>query len=152
MQSSVIFLTFALFLAVSGVVNADSDNNKHDSDSNKYSVADVKGTYSFSFDGQVVGVAPVAAIGAIHADGKGNITKAVRTISVGGLAISQTFTCTLIVRADGMGSATCPLHNPAHGFPPVETFNFVIEDDGNAFRMVGTTAGIVVSGSGRRQR
>ncbi|MBT8127845.1 MAG: hypothetical protein KJP15_10195 [Gammaproteobacteria bacterium] len=151
MQSSFIFLRFALFLAVSGIVNADSDNYKHDSDSNRYSVADVKGNYGFSFDGEVVGVAPVAAIGAIRADGRGNITKAIRTISVGGLAITQTFTCTLKVGPNGTGSATCPLDNPAHGFPPVETFDFVIEDDANAFRLVGTTPGIVVFGSGRRQ-
>jgi hypothetical protein len=151
MQRSVIFLTLSLLLAVLGVVNADSDNYKRESDSNRYSVADVRGKYSFSFNGRVVGVAPVAAIGAIHADGKGNITKAVRTISVGGLAITQTFTCTLKVRSNGTGSATCPLANPAHGFPPVETFDFIIENGGKAFRMVGTTAGIVVLGSGRKQ-
>ena len=151
MQRSVIFPILSLLLAVSGVVNADSDNDKRDSDSNKYSVVDIKGKYSFSFDGEVVGVAPVAAIGAMQADGKGNITKAVRTISVGGLAITQRFTCTLIVRPNGTGSATCPLANPAHGFPPVETFDFVIENHGKGFRLVGTTAGIVVSGSGRKQ-
>lgn len=151
MQRSVIFPILSLLLSVSGVVNADFDNDKRNSDSNVFSVADVKGKYSFSFDGQVVGVTAVAAIGAMHADGRGNITKAVRTISVGGLAITQRFTCTLKVHPNGTGSATCPLANPAHGFPPVETFDFVFEDHGKGFRLVGTTAGIVVSGSGRKQ-
>ena len=116
-----------------------------------YSVADIKGNYSFSFDGQIVGVAPVAATGAFAADGKGNIFRAVRTISVGGVPATETFTCTLTVNPDGTGSAVCPLDQPAPGFPPIETFDFVLEDNKKAFRMVATTPGIVVLGSGRKQ-
>ena len=152
MQKSVIFLTLSLLLPVSGVVKADSDDDEFDSDNDKFSVADVKGNYSVSFDGEILGVGPVAATGAFYADGKGNIPKAVRTISVGGEPNTETFTCTLIVNPNGTGSATCPLDDPAPGFPDVETFDFVIEDDGDAFRIVGTTAGIVVLGSGRKQR
>ncbi|MGI9301685.1 MAG: hypothetical protein ACR2RB_03120 [Gammaproteobacteria bacterium] len=122
-----------------------------DSDRKGFSVADIKGRYSFSFDGQIVGVAPVAATGVFRADGKGNVTNAVRTISVGGQAQTETFTCTLTVNRNGTGSAICPLDTPAPGFPPVETFDFVLEGKAKAFRLVGTTAGIVVLGSGRKQ-
>ena len=152
MQKSIILLSLSLLLPVSGVVTADSDSDKHDSDRDEFSVADVIGDYSFSFDGQIVGIAPVAATGAFSANGKGKITEAVRTISVGGQTNTETFTCTLIVNPNGTGSATCPLDDPAPGFPEVETYDFVIEDDGDAFRMVSTTAGVVVLGSGRKQR
>jgi hypothetical protein len=134
------FLGALLFLQVSIVV-ADK----------RFTEGDVKGRYGFSFQGEVVGVAPVAATGRMLADGKGNITDAVRTINVGGVPATETFTCTLIVNADGTGSAVCPLDEPAPGFPPVETFDFVIEENGKAFRFVGTTPGIVVLGSGVKQ-
>jgi hypothetical protein len=57
----------------------------------------------------------------------------------------------LTVNAKGTGSAVCPLDNPAPGFPPVETFDFVLEEKGKALRFVGTTPGIVVLGSSARQ-
>ena len=136
-------LTIAL-LAASTAINAESSGKT-------FSVADVKGNYGFSFDGQIVGVAPVAATGAFSADGKGNITSAVRTISVGGVPITETFTCTLTVNPNGTGSAVCPLDQPSPNFPAVETFDFVLEDNKKAFRMVGTTPGAVVLGAGRRQ-
>ena len=125
-------------------VNAESSGKE-------FSVADIKGNYGFSFDGEIVGVAPVAATGAFSADGKGNITSAVRTISVGGVPLTETFTCTLTVNPNGTGSAVCPLDQPSPGFPAVETYDFVLEDNKKAFRMVGTTPGAVVLGAGRRQ-
>jgi hypothetical protein len=112
-----------------------------------FSLKDIRGAYSFSFQGEIVGVGPVAAIGRLEADGKGNITRASRTISINGASLFQTFTCTLFVDPDGTGSATCPLDDP----PIVETFDFVLEDKGRTFRFVGTTPGIVVLGSGERQ-
>ena len=116
-----------------------------------FSVKDVRGDYGFSFQGQIIGVGPVAAVGALSADGKGNVTEAVRTISINGVPLTETFTCTLTVNANGTGTAVCPLDNPAPGFPPVETFSFVLEEKGRAFRLVGTTPGIVVVGSGQQQ-
>lgn len=116
-----------------------------------FTVGDVKGRYGFSFEGEIVGLASVAATGMMVADGEGNITNAVRTISVGGVPITETFTCTLLVNANGTGSAVCPLDAPAPGSPAVETFDFVIEANGKAFRFVSTTPGIVVLGSGARQ-
>ncbi len=112
---------------------------------------DVKGNFAFSWQGEIVGLGPVAAAGLIDADGKGNITQAVRTISVGGSSVTQTFTCTLAVNPNGTGSADCLLDDPAPGFLPQETFDFVLEDKAKGFRFVGTTPGFVVLGSGRRQ-
>lgn len=116
-----------------------------------FSVKDIKGHYSFSFDGQIYGVGPVAAIGAFQADGKGSITEAVRTISVLGEARMESFTCTLEINPNGTGKANCPLDNPTPGAPDVETFDFVLEGNGKSFRLVGTTPGIVVLGGGQRQ-
>lgn len=116
-----------------------------------FSVKDVRGNYGFSFQGQIVDVGPVGAVGRITADGDGNVTEAVRTISINGVPVTETFTCTITVDPDGTGSAVCPLDNPIPGSPPVETFDFVLEDKARAFRIVGTTPGIVVVGSGREQ-
>ncbi len=116
-----------------------------------FSERDVRGAYAFSFDGEIVGVGPVAATGMMRSDGRGNIPDAVRTISVNGVPLTETFTCTLTVNPNGTGTAVCPLDSPAPGFPPVETFDFVLEDKARAFRFVGTTPGIVVLGSGLQQ-
>ena len=118
---------------------------------NKFTEKDVRGAYAFSFSGEIVGVGPIAATGRMLADGNGNIPEAVRTISVNGVPQTETFTCTITVNANGTGSAVCPLDNPAPGFPPVETFDFVLEEKGRSFRFVGTTPGIVVLGSGLNQ-
>lgn len=120
-------------------------------DDNGYTLADVKGNYGFSFNGQIVGYAPIAAAGVITADGKGNIPKAVRTISVGGMINTQTFSCTYTINPNGTGSAFCPLDAPITGFPNVETFDFVMQDKGKAFRIVGTTPGVAIVGTGKRQ-
>ena len=140
-KSLFIVLVSTLLLSSSAVVFADKS----------FSVGDVKGHYGFSFQGEIVGVAAVAATGMMVADGKGNITDAVRTITVGGVPVTETFTCTLHVNPDGTGSAVCPLDAPAPGFPPVETFDFVMEQNGKAFRFVSTTPGVVILGSGARQ-
>ncbi|MBW2448898.1 MAG: hypothetical protein JRE92_00545 [Deltaproteobacteria bacterium] len=116
-----------------------------------FSVKDVRGNYGFSFQGQIVEVGPVAAVGLITADGRGNVTEAVRTISINGVPVTETFTCTITVNPDGTGSAVCPLDDPLPGAPPEETFDFVLEHKARAFRLVGTTPGIVVVGSGRKQ-
>src|SRR5262245_44377127 len=66
-------------LAVVPVIEAD--------ESETFSVRDVKGPNAFAFDGFVtVGqvMAPASAVGRFIADGKGNITSAVRTLVVGG--------------------------------------------------------------------
>jgi len=148
---SIQFFVISAFLAVISIfmgitqAKAGEQNKGH-----KYTLSDVKGRYSFSFKGEIVGVGSVAAVGYIRADGKGNISKAERTISVLGTATTETFTCTYTISPNGKGAAECPLDSPAPGFPSVETFVYVLEENGNAFRMVGTTPGIVVSGGGHK--
>jgi hypothetical protein len=114
--------------------------------------ADVEGPYAFSFDGTVIGTGPVAATGVVVADGKGNITSGVRTLNVNGFVAQQTFACEYSVNPDGTGSAVCLLDNPLPGAPAVETFDFALERRARAFRLLGTTAGITVLGSGAKQR
>lgn len=139
----------ALALTISGAALADKAFPvKH---GKAFTVKDVKGSYAFSFQGEVIGLGPVAAAGVIRADGRGNITEAVRTISVNGAPVVETFTCTITVNRDGTGAAECPLDDPLPGFPIEETFDFALEDNAKGFRLVGTTPGIVVVGSGRRQ-
>jgi hypothetical protein len=116
-----------------------------------FTVRDVKGRYVFSFQGELVGVALVAATGVIKADGKGNVTDGVRMITVNGVPATETFTCSITVQPNGTGAAVCPADNPAPGFPEVETYNFVLQDRGKGFRFIGTTAGTVIFGSGERQ-
>jgi hypothetical protein len=116
-----------------------------------FTVHDVKGRYIFSFQGEVVGLAVLAATGVLNADGNGNITDGVRMISINGVAATQTFTCSIIVYPNGTGSAECPSDDPLQGFPPVETYSFVLQDNGKGFRFIGTTAGSVVLGTGERQ-
>lgn len=113
--------------------------------------ADVEGPYAFSFDGTVIGAGPIAATGVLVADGRGHITSGVRTLNVNGSVAQQTFTCTYSVNPDGTGSAVCPVDDPQPGAPVVETFDFALEDGAKAFRLVGTTAGITVLGSGAKQ-
>ncbi len=116
-----------------------------------FTANDIEGRYAFSFQGEIIGVGVVAATGMIKADGRGNITEGMRIMSVNGVSITETFTCTLSVNPNGTGSAECPLDHPVPGFPPVETFGFVLEENVKSFRYVGTTPGVVVLGSGRKQ-
>ena len=48
---------------------------------------------------------------------------------------------------DGTGSAECPLDDPLPDFPATEMFDFVLEQHARAFRLVGTTPGVVVLGA-----
>jgi len=116
-----------------------------------FTETDVRGAYAFSFEGTVIQLGPIAAAGVVVADGTGSIIDAVRTANVNGTAVQQTFTCTYSVNPNGTGSANCPLANPLPGAPIAETFDFVLEDAGRAFRLIGTTPGITVVGSGTRQ-
>ena len=90
---------------------------------------------------------PVTAAGYIVADGKGNIPQAERTlVTVVGPPSIDTFTCTYDIKPNGKGSSACTLD--ATG--AVETFDYVLEDNGKGFRIVGTTPGVVILGGGHR--
>ncbi|MGE5155279.1 MAG: hypothetical protein ACM3ST_14870 [Bdellovibrio bacteriovorus] len=115
----------------------------------RFDLGDVKGRYVFSFDGEINGGGPVAASGYLEADGRGNIYMAKRTISSQLGSVTETFTCTLTLDSDGMGSAVCPLDDPRPE-SPIESFDFVIAQDRQSFQFVGTTPGLVIRGSGHR--
>ena len=116
----------------------------------QFDLKDVKGRYVFNFEGEILGAGPVAASGYLVADGRGNIFDAKRTLSTAFGAVTETFTCVVAVDADGMGSAECPLDEPRPGLPPVESFDFVMAQDRQSFRFVGTTPGFIVRGTGHR--
>ncbi|WP_455204470.1 hypothetical protein [Kaarinaea lacus] len=145
-SSKIIQLVFISILLViaSGFTQAYADERNRD---RVYTLSDVKGRYAFSFDGEIIGLGPIAATGYIKSDGKGNITEAERTIAtVLGPATIETFTCTYDITNNGTGSSTCTLD--ASG--AVETFNYVLEDNGKGFRLVGTTPGVILLGGGHR--
>ena len=116
-----------------------------------FNESDIQGSYVFSFEGAVIGAGPVAATGVVVADGRGNITSGVRTLNFNGLVAQQTFTCGYSVNANGTGSAVCPVDDPLPGGPSVETFDFALARGGRVFRLLGTTPGITVLGSGAKQ-
>jgi hypothetical protein len=138
---------------VVGLINSNAgtidDSRRH---SGKiFQDADVEGPYAFSFEGTVIGAGPVAATGVVVADGKGNITSGVRTLNFNGFVAQQTFSCKYSVNPDGTGSAVCPVDNPLPKAPEVETFDFALENRAKAFRLLGTTAGFTLLGSGAKQ-
>src|SRR5262245_34538225 len=66
--------------------------------------ASIKGGYGLSCEGTVVGVGPLAVIGVLTADGKGNGSE-VETISFNGdIVQGATFTVAYTVNADCTGS------------------------------------------------
>ena len=105
-----------------------------------------KGSYAFSFDGQIITVGPVAATGIMVSDGHGNVTEAVRTISVSGVPATQTFTCTYSVNRNGTGSAVCTVDDGS-----VETWDLVVENRARTLRFVSTTPGVVALGVVNKQ-
>ena len=134
----------------------------------------LKGSFAYSFQGEMqlpeAIASPVAAVGVIniHWDGGQPVdgdfqvdADGVRTIMFGGvLACTNRFECDLDLDPSGTGNATCMPLNPEPiessvlpGGCPVEaeTFDFVVEDNGDGFRYVGTTPYVTALGSGRRQ-
>jgi hypothetical protein len=144
------FLLSVLLLFGANVYTINHAVADDDGNGRIYKLTDVKGRYGFSFQGEVIGVGPIAAVGTIKADGKGNIPEAVRTVNFLGSTNTQTFRCIYIINPDGTGSAKCPVDIPLPGFPLEETFDYVIEENGKAFRIVGTTPGVVVIGDGHK--
>ena len=110
--------------------------------------ADVRGPYGFSLEGTIITVGPVAAVGFFVADGNGNLTDGVRTISVNGSVLHQTFTCVYTVNPRGTGSAECTILSGGTG---TESFDFVLTDKRREVPFVATNAGFVVRGVSVKQ-
>jgi hypothetical protein len=94
------------------------------------------------------GSVEAAADGQLEADGKGNISNAVRTLNVAGVVFHQEVSGTYTVNPDGTGSAEFTLItvDPA-GIPDsTETIEFTITDQQSKLQAVGTTPGTVAKG------
>jgi hypothetical protein len=113
----------------------------------KCSLKTLKGAYGIKFDGQKLGVGPVASIARFSFDGNGVFT----TVEIGrfnGNPIQRTFTGPYVVNDDCTGflDFTSNLTNPphqAHG-------DFVIVDNGQEIFFVDSEDGWVADGIGKR--
>lgn len=133
-------LVLGLVLLVASLPSATADD--------VFTNADVRGPYGFSFDGAIVGVGPVAAVGFFVADGNGNLTDGVRTLSVNASVLHQTFTCTYTVHSNGTGSVVCSIITGGTG---TERFAFVLIDKRREAPFIGTDPGVVVRGVAVKQ-
>ncbi len=120
-------------------------------DNREFTVADVRGSYGFSWSGTLgagtSGAVPAAAEGLLVSDGQGNFTDAVRTLSVNGAVLHQTATGTYTVNPNGTGTATLTVS----GEPSPETFEFVIVNNGREAPFIGTNPGVVIRGVAVKQ-
>jgi len=99
--------------------------------------ASIKGGYGLSCEGTVVGVGPLAVIGVLTADGKGNGSE-VETISFNGdIVQGATFTVAYTVNADCTGSFV------STGLGSVFHNDFVLDDNKKEFRLMATEPGFV---------
>jgi hypothetical protein len=105
--------------------------------------ATLLGTYMSSGTGTIVGVGPIAAVGTITYDGKGNSVNTY-TVSVNG-AISRGVTVTgpYTVNRDCTGTLA-----QSDGL----NYDFVVAPDGSTVRWIQTNTGIVLSGTQLRFR
>ena len=107
--------------------------------------ASFKGSYGASCGG-FVGDSPLAVIGVLTADGKGNIS-GVETLSVNGVITSGvTLTGTYTVNADCTGSIVTTAPDGA-----VTDHDFVLDDNKKEIRIIVTESGAVVVCTGRKQ-
>jgi len=99
--------------------------------------ASLKGAYGLSCEGTLVGVGPLAVIGVLTADGKGNGSE-VETISFNGMITTgATFTVTYTVNADCTGSFV------STGLGAVFHNDVVLDDNKKEMRLIGTEPGFV---------
>jgi hypothetical protein len=105
--------------------------------------ATLLGTYMSSGTGTIVGVGPIAAVGTITYDGKGNSVNTY-TVSVNG-AISRGVTVTgpYTVNRDCTGTLA-----QSDGL----NYDFVVAPDGSAVFWIETDTGVVISGTEVRFR
>jgi len=119
----------------------------------QFSNNDLHGGYGFSFEGTIFAI-PFVAVGEFKADGQGNFTSAVRTLVAPGLGLGdvleQTATGTYVVSANGTGVAVFEVcTGPCPGL--IETFHFVLVDNGKEAQLISTTSGVIARGVAKRQ-
>ena len=127
--TSVMFVMAFVSLLVLGLVSR--------AQAEECSNASIKGGYGLSGEGTVVGVGPLAVIGVLTADGKGNGSE-VETISFNGdIVQGATFTVAYTVNADCTGSFV------STGLGSVFHNDFVLDDNKKEFRLMATEPGFV---------
>ena len=128
-NTSVMFVMAFVSLLVLGLVSR--------AQAEECSNASIKGGYGLSCEGTVVGVGPLAVIGVLTADGKGNGSE-VETISFNGdIVQGATFTVAYTVNADCTGSFV------STGLGSVFHNDFVLDDNKKEFRLMATEPGFV---------
>lgn len=137
-------LTLCVAISFSSNIHADSDHNND----SRFSLKSIKGNYGFLISGQVIDlgnntIVPGAIVGHFTADGKGKITKAVRTLNTGGDIYQEIFTGTYIVNPDGTGTVTIIVSTllPDGSSVPavIETGHFVITQPNNELHILTTS-------------
>jgi hypothetical protein len=127
--TSVMFVMAFVSLLVLGLVSR--------AQAEECSNASIKGGYGLSCEGTVVGVGPLAVIGVLTADGKGNGAE-VETISFNGdIVQGATFTVAYTVNADCTGSFV------STGLGSVFHNDFVLDDNKKEIRLMPTEPGFV---------
>ena len=113
----------------------------------RYRPIDLVGNWSFVFDGALVSKGtgiPVTATGLMTLDASGRITRAVRTLNLGGQVLPQLATGRLTMNDDGTGSAefVVTMQGPGGVTIPfsTETFYFVVTADGQQIQAIGGSA------------
>lgn len=108
---------------------------------------DLVGNWTFVFDGVLIrqGTAiPVTAIGVMTLDASGRITRAVRTLNLGGQVIPQVSTGSLTMNDDGTGVAQFTVSSQGPGGVTIpfssETFHFVVTAEGQQIQGIGGAA------------
>ena len=113
----------------------------------RYRPIDLVGNWTFLFDGILLSKGtgiPVTAVGVMSIDAGGRITRAVRTLNLGGQVIPQLATGTLTMNDDGTGTAqfVVTVQGPGGVSVPfsTETFYFVVTADGQQIQGTGGSA------------
>jgi hypothetical protein len=148
-MSTRLLTTLASSILLGGLATASDD----DRGKGGFSLRDIRGDYSVTFEGEVTEgpvVGHAVAVGLGRSDGKGNL-RVRRTININGtLILEQTGVCTYTVERSGEGTATCTFSAP--GVPDSnESYALVIVDH-TEVDYISTTPGIAVLGVGKKQK
>jgi hypothetical protein len=123
----------------------DDDENGRSCPQN-CSLRSLNGCYGFTFSGTILGLGPIAGIGAINYDGQGHATLT-QTLNINGSGgIRDTVTATYTVNPDCTGSEIVTQTNGS-----LTHIDFVIVDHGKEILTLPTDPGSVITGTAKKQ-
>jgi hypothetical protein len=137
----------AVGLLAFGVGTAWSGGAVEQHNVNQFSLATMKGTHGFVYNGTLTGIGPIASAGPIVFDGRGHLS-ADYNVTIDGTLFQGSFTGTYTVNANGTGTVTLNLPRlgiQSHG-------SFVIVNDGNETFFTSTDPGQTVTGVTKKMR